>query len=798
MKRGRHDERKTEKLPDREDIEDVEQDTNDEVENKEDEILVRKRVGISRPRRPKSRSIVSWRLKGFRRRPQEEVSVYGAEATLLKYLKKCPKPLTWLSNNFSLSKAEVKTLANGLAKRGWDIRFKMDSKGEMIFSLNTDEDSDSLRIRSRSNLRPRSCACSSFSGPRLGTYQSQPSMMHWMYKAAGENVNCAFNLGDLVPGKAIPTLKVDMIPGMEEPEAQVEYAVKHMPGSKLFKTRIIGGRRELSMRGGQGYDVIRAICTARDDLVAEGELDRTFDFSGVTIRMMTPWDDNSPKTLDYGPLKILETMDPEPDILVLGGMGKMQVIPCCGKRGKTTIITLPSLHTQMRRESRKGINPDLGYVIVELEFDDDAQNGKINLAKNLRVHQILLNDYAVSNDWAKGVDEVDLSKVLNGGRLVMEWLLKEGAIPAGEISRRLGRAGHPKSKEEVKDLIERLCKGGANIQWRTDGKRYELIREHKDSFKPLAIDYDKVFAQLTKGASGACYHLNSKEEAPEVAQKAHDEAAEDGVRAFFMAGDLGDGLGECGYRGHSKDVKHLGADAALDHCVSNFPIPTKGTILATKERPLQKFIRDKKVKGRPVYDEVEVTDGEHRPQQFGIDGNHDRWSYTDFGYSPVRNMAMHLDEDLVFCGRTDGSITERGDVVFDHVFNRMLHGGGGMGSMYAKGKKYLNALVAEGTAAGQPTVLHLGNWHTSYVLFVRDGLVILDACFKQVDSFHVRLGLTSKVGLMVYELFGDKGKGNITRSVINFRSYRHLINELERQKMVGKKYSNPRHPRGFS
>ena len=65
--------------------------------------------------------------------------------------------------------------------------------------------------------------------------------------------------------------------------------------------------------------------------------------------------------------------------------------------------------------------------------------------------------------------------------------------------------------------------------------------------------------------------------------------------------------------------------------------------------------------------------------------------------------------------------------------------------------------------------------------------MILDACFKQVDSFHVRLGLTSKVGLMVYELFGDKEKGNITRSVVNFRSYRHLINELERQKMVGKK-----------
>ena len=81
----------------------------------------------------------------------------------------------------------------------------------------------------------------------------------------------------------------------------------------------------------------------------------------------------------------------------------------------------------------------------------------------------------------------------------------------------------------------------------------------------------------------------------------------------------------------------------------------------------------------------------------------------------------------------------------------------------------------------------MGNWHTSYLLFLGDGVIILDACFKYVDAFHVKLGLTSTIGLYLYELFGDKSKGNITRIVSNFRNYRPLANTMVKTKTIKNK-----------
>ncbi|MBI3632982.1 MAG: hypothetical protein HY226_01690 [Candidatus Vogelbacteria bacterium] len=719
------------------------------------------------------------RSKGEKNEVERSRTLSDEENALHKLLKKSPKSLTWLSNTLSMPKTGVTALADRLAKKGYDVRFKDRANGERIIFLNTEEniELDSFKIEEAS----RKIRIAVISGPRFGLKQSQVSLLRWAYEEDFEkhNINCVLVLGELVAGKPTETSLVDYLPGLEDPEAQVEYAVKHMPRSNNFKTYILGGRRELSMRSGEGFDVIRAICSAREDLVAAGELERTFDFHGVTLRGLCPWDDNSPKTLSYGVEKILKTMDPIPDIAVFGGMGQRQEIPCDGPEQKTLAITVPSFHTQTRRESKKGINPRLGYTIIELDFDEGVEERKIDLAKNVHVHHINLDQYAVKNDWAKGVDDVDLSKVLNGGRLVMEWLLKEkdGAISAGELTRRLAAAGHNKSKQEVKELIGRLCAGGANIQWRTDEKRFRLVREHKDQFKAPAMKYEDVFAPLTKAASKACTHLDSKQEMPEVWAVACDEAMRDGVRAFFHAGDVTDGPGRTGYRGHINDVKHVGVDNQQDHCWAVFPRPG-AFIEATPERPLERGYLHFDKEGKFYYEIVKHTDGKFTVQFFIINGNHDEWGVTDNGYSPVRGLALRMPGELVYLGQADGSITIDGSVIFDGVFNRLTHGGGGIGTLSAKVQKFIAAHRAEGLGRGLPTVLHLGNWHTAYMLF-QDEVAMLDACFKYKDAFHVRLGLVSKVGLYVYELFGDKKKGNITRAVMNFRNYRPLANQMK-------------------
>lgn len=694
------------------------------------------------------------------------------ESALLKLLMKAGRSLTWLSNNLSMPKSAVLAIATKLVAKGYDIRYK-DESGERIVFINKDEvlNNDAIKISEVSSK----IKIAFISEIRMGTYQSQISMLHWLYKEVfeRENINFAVVVGGLVVGKPTPTIKPDVL--IERPDVLTQYAISHFPRSNKFKTYIVGGRRELSMRGGEGYDVIKAICSVRDDLAAAGELERTFDVRGVKIRVMSVWDDNSPKTLSYGVQKIMDQMNPVPDIAVFGGNHERMELPSYGE-GPTLALTVPSLHTQMRRQSRKAITPRLGCTIVELNFKEGIEDRKIDLTKDVLVHHINLDQYAVSNDWARGADDIDLSNVVNGGRLVMEWLLEEGAISAGELSRRLAIFGHKKSKMEVKDLIKRLVDGGARIRYKRDEKRFRIDREIKKSFRPLNLKYGDVFCPLTKGASLACTHLNSIQEMPEVMAIAFEEAVADGVRAFYHAGDFTDGAGDCGYRGHDKDVKFIGVDQAADHCVSVFPKPT-GKIIATEVRPLSRFVQYFDDKGRLCYKRVVEKDGSYYVQVFAIDGNHDAWSRTAFGYSPVRNLAMRMREQLVFLGNADGSITEDGSVEFDGVFNRLIHGGGGLGSYSGKAQKFMTAHKKEGLGRGMPNVLHLGNWHSAFLLF-RDELVMLDACFKYKDAFHAKLALVSEVGLHVYELFGDKSKNNITRVISNFRNYRPLANRL--------------------
>ncbi len=703
----------------------------------------------------------------------EGSSLSENERSLLKLLKKSAKTLTWLSNHLSMSKTAVVAIADKLTVRGYDIRFKDDYSGERTVFIKTDENlhTDSIKITEVS----RKVKIAFISEVRMGTYQAQISMLHWLYKEVfeRENVNFVVVVGGLVVGKPIPTIRPDVL--ISNPDELVSYVVDNFPNSTKFKTYIVGGRRELSMRGGEGYDVIKAICSAREDLAAAGELERTFDVRGVKIRVMSIWDDNSPKVLSYGVEKITLQMNPAPDIAVFGGNHERMEIPAYGK-GPTLAITVPSLHTQMRRQARKGITPRLGCTIVELSFEDGIEERKINMAKDVNIHHINLDDYAICNDWAKGIDDVDLSNITNGGRLVMGWLLAEGAISGGELSRRLALHGVSKSKLEVKELIKRLYVAGANIQYQRDEKRYRITHEPKDRFRPTSIKYEDLFSSLTKGASLACTHLNSIQEMPEVLKVAFEEATRDGVRAFYHAGDVTDGAGSCGYRGHDKDVKYVGVDQAADHCISVYPKPS-GRIVATEERPLSRFAQEFDEKGRLYYKCSVVKDGSHLVQAFIIDGNHDAWSRTAFGYSPVRNMAMRMQEQLVFLGAVDGSITEDGSVEFDGVFNRLIHGGGGLGSLSGKAQKFLAAHRDEGLGKGFPNVLHIGNWHTAFMLFQNE-LVILDACFKYKDAFHARLALVSKVGLHVYELFGDKARKNITRVISNFRNYRPLAHEL--------------------
>jgi biotin operon repressor len=212
--------------------------------------------------------------------------------TLLKLLKKEDQSFAKVSVLLNVSKEHIADLAEGLSKIGYDVHAYI-KDGEDYLTLARAEEIglDAIPITTAN----RKIKLAFIADPRMGTYQSQNSMNHWLYKEVleREGVDSVFLLGGLTYGKPTATLMPDVFKGdPKNAKPLIDYVVKHYPRSKNFKTYVVSGQRELRSKTEEGINLIKAITGARDDLSFAGDLERTLDVKGVRSKMMSTWDDN--------------------------------------------------------------------------------------------------------------------------------------------------------------------------------------------------------------------------------------------------------------------------------------------------------------------------------------------------------------------------------------------------------------------------------------------------------------------------------------------------------------------------
>lgn len=687
----------------------------------------------------------------------------NAEA-LLKFLKKQDQSFSAVSALLNVSKDHIADLADSLCKIGYDVKaYAKDGDDYLSLARAEEIGVEAIPI----SLNNRKIKIGFISELRIGALQSQISLTHWIYKEIfeREGVDFVVVVGGLTIGQPTATMQPDIFRAdPKNPKMLIDYAIKHFPYSDNFKTYIISSQRELASKTKDGINLIKSIASARKDLSYVGDLERTFVVRGVRIKTISPWDDNSPKGVSYGLQKIVDNIADEetPQIVVTGGMHKRSEIPDYGDNG-IHVYSIPSLHTQMRRQFRKGVRPRLGCLILELEFNKDWS---FDMNKGLRADYRNLDAYIQKNDCLVGADDFASVKLSKNLRLVLRWFVSERVIAEGEFSRRLN-----KSKEYVRKVVGLLEKRlKVKIPFSADSKRYEFPKLEKIAFKPLALKCSDVFQLLTKESGEACSHLGSNHDLPEVRQKACEEAAASGSRRNFHAGDVTEGPAASGYRGHQNDVKFPDTDSLEDYSVSKWP---KVIIQVDPKRPLLQTRMKIDANGRPVYEEFLVKDGKAYFQTDIIDGNHDCWAKQLIGHRPVRTLAIRMPELLRYLGPNDGKISMDGAAIFEGVYNRLTHGDGGLGyTISTKLQKHIASHKRRGVSRGMPTVLWFGNWHVAYILF-EDVLGVMLPCFKSEDEFHLRKDLVSWVGMYVVELYGD-GKGHLTRVVTDYLNYRHL------------------------
>ena len=707
------------------------------------------------------------------KKPAKKVQLSLKAERLIGFLKKCACEVGFLTKELDMDSHTLYDLAQSLKSKGHDIKVK-DIEGNKTFILASgDNFSDEAISIEKVNKKFKVAIISEI---RMGAKQAQISLLHWMYKEIFEKQDVDFVViaGGLVIGKPTRTLLPDAI--LTDPDELINYVVKNFPKSDKFKTYIVPGKGELSWgKNKEGVDIISAICKSRSDLkmaagANEGELEKDFKIKDVVMKVTAHFEDNSPKSVSNGPQNIANRLtkdnknksSPLPDILVVGQTHRRSFLPVYNGM---YIVTPPSMHMQMRRQRARKVSVYVGCTILELNYNQDWT---IDLGKGgLKVHQFRLDDYVVKNDCYS----VDFSKSKNLGeeeKMVLEWLSSELIINAGDIARRL-----KKSKETVEKIIEKLVACGYAIEFGEATKAYEFKVRLREKFSPLPLKYEDVFVWATKEAGISDPHLGSKEDLPDILKTAYEDAAREGCRRVNNAGDIFDGPGASGYRGHVFDVKCPGLDDMEDYGVANWP----KVEVEVQKKPLLVTEIVNHPNGRIGYKETFAKVGSKVfLQTDAVEGNHEVWAWQSIGHKMVRALAIRISNLIRYLGN------QYGTAFVDNIFHVLIHPASSGGEMLSNVvEKHLRGVRESKEDDNKPTVVYIGHLHSAYYLFdTRYGIRL--ACVKRVDQFHKTHALVPYIGMSISEMFTDKEGRGFTQIIMEYRNYRPMVRKEEEKK----------------
>ena len=241
------------------------------------------------------------------------------------------------------------------------------------------------------------------SDTHLGSRFQQLTLLHTAYKIFDEEkVEFVIHAGDMVDA-------VKMYFGQEQElflqgaDEQRDYVVEHYPERKKYKTYIVAGNHDMKFKKLVGYNILRHVCEARDDLVFKGELgSHAFRIKDLTFEVLHP-SGGVPYAKSYKLQKLIEgglgdiinrlrvTKDIGmiPQFFLVGHLHIVNYTPHLGVRG----FMLPCLQSQTPYLLAKGLAPELGIWILTVECDNEW-----NVTRILHDHREF-NAYAKVDDF---------------------------------------------------------------------------------------------------------------------------------------------------------------------------------------------------------------------------------------------------------------------------------------------------------------------------------------------------------------------------------------------------------------
>ena len=202
----------------------------------------------------------------------------------------------------------------------------------------------------------------------FGSQYQQITHLHAFYKLCErEGITTILHAGDITDGQRVYRgQEFELF--LHGADAQIDYTVKNYPHIKGIKTLFIGGNHDENHWSLAGIDVCRQIADRREDMEYLGMHGAYVHIDGISIYIHHP-SGGVAYARSYKMQKMIEQFAPEqkPHILIQGHLHVQSFLP---SYRNVVGIMMPCFQAQTPYLKRKGLNPEIGGVILEFQVDE--------------------------------------------------------------------------------------------------------------------------------------------------------------------------------------------------------------------------------------------------------------------------------------------------------------------------------------------------------------------------------------------------------------------------------------------
>lgn len=236
------------------------------------------------------------------------------------------------------------------------------------------------------------------SDTHLGSQKQQLTFLNQFYdKCEGLGIKDIFHGGDLFDGDGSVYRGQQYDLFKFGADAQLDYGIVNYPHRKGITTHVVAGNHDWSFWKRGGFDILSRLSGARPDIKYLGSTAAVVIYGGLKIQV-THGSGGGTYARSYRLQRLIENFTPEnkPEIFLLGNFHNWAQVPMVRN---VNGWQLGCFQAQTDFEKSKGLFPEIGGLIIEIDVNDLTKRGERPIGQIAFRQEIVPFYVPKSHDW---------------------------------------------------------------------------------------------------------------------------------------------------------------------------------------------------------------------------------------------------------------------------------------------------------------------------------------------------------------------------------------------------------------